>query len=85
MISLGVVDLGVVVIFLIAASILVKEKMYGFFYAAVFIFAILLVEQGLHFAARLAEKYVVMAKGAVVISGKSDELSAEKVKQYLTV
>src|ERR1043165_8327671 len=29
-------------------------------------FAILLVEQGLHFAARLAEKYVVMAKGAVV-------------------
>ena len=33
-------------------------------------FAILLVEQGLHFAARLAEKYVVMAKGAVVVSGK---------------
>ena len=40
-------------------------------------FAILLVEQGLHFAARLAEKYVVMAKGAVVVSGKSNELSAE--------
>ena len=32
-------------------------------------FAILLVEQGLHFAARLAEKYVVMAKGAVVAAG----------------
>ena len=48
-------------------------------------FAILLVEQGLHFAARLAEKYVVMARGAVVISGKSTELSAEQVKQYLTV
>ncbi|TKB79642.1 MAG: urea ABC transporter ATP-binding subunit UrtE [Nitrospira sp.] len=48
-------------------------------------FAILLVEQGLHFAARLAEKYVVMAKGAVVASGKSDELSAEMVKQHLTV
>ena len=48
-------------------------------------FAILLVEQGLHFAARLAEKYVVMAKGAVVVSGKSDELSAEMVKQHLTV
>ena len=45
MISLGVVDLGVVVIFLIAASILVKEKMYGFFYAAVFVFIILLVER----------------------------------------
>jgi urea transport system ATP-binding protein len=48
-------------------------------------FAILLVEQGLHFAARLAELYVLMAKGAVVAAGKSDELSAEMVKQYLTV
>lgn len=48
-------------------------------------FAILLVEQGLHFAARLAEKYVVMAKGAVVASGKCDELSAEMVRQHLTV
>ncbi len=48
-------------------------------------FAILLVEQGLHFAARLAEKYVVMAKGAVVAAGRSDELSAEMVKQHLTV
>jgi urea transport system ATP-binding protein len=48
-------------------------------------FAILLVEQGLHFAARLAEKYVVMAKGAVVAAGRSEELSAEMVKQHLTV
>jgi urea transport system ATP-binding protein len=48
-------------------------------------FAILLVEQGLHVAARLAEKYVVMAKGAVVVSGKSDELSVEMVKKHLTV
>lgn len=48
-------------------------------------FAILLVEQGLHFAARLAEKYVVMAKGSVVAAGKSDELSAELVRQHLTV
>jgi urea transport system ATP-binding protein len=48
-------------------------------------FAILLVEQGLHFAARLAEKYVVMAKGTVVAAGKSDELSAEMVRQHLTV
>lgn len=47
-------------------------------------FAILLVEQGLHFAARLAEKYVVMAKG-VVVAGKSDELSADMVKKHLTV
>jgi len=48
-------------------------------------FGILLVEQGLHFAARLAEKYVVMAKGAVVVSGKSNELSSDMVKQHLTV
>ena len=43
-------------------------------------FAILLVERGLHVAARLAEKYVVMAKGAVV-AGKSDELSVNMVKK----
>ena len=48
-------------------------------------FAILLVEQGLHFAARLAEQYVVMAKGAVVAAGKSDQLNAEMVRQHLTV
>ena len=46
-------------------------------------FAILLVEHGLHFAARLAEKYVVMAKG--VAAGKSYELIADMVKQHLTV
>ncbi len=48
-------------------------------------FAILLVEQGLHFAARLAEKYVVMAKGTVMVQGKSTELNADMVRQYLTV
>jgi urea transport system ATP-binding protein len=48
-------------------------------------FAILLVEQGLHFAARLAEKYVVMAKGAVMAHGKSTELNADMVRQHLTV
>lgn len=48
-------------------------------------FAILLVEQGLHFAARLAEKYVVMAKGAVMAQGKSTELNAEMVRHHLTV
>jgi len=48
-------------------------------------FAILLVEQGLHFAARLAEKYVVMAKGAVMAQGLSEELNADMVKQHLTV
>ena len=48
-------------------------------------FAIVLVEQGLHFAARLADRYVVMAKGTVVAAGKTSELSAEEVRQHLTV
>jgi urea transport system ATP-binding protein len=48
-------------------------------------FAILLVEQGLHFAARLADSYVVMAKGAVVAAGRAGELSHEQVKQHLVV
>lgn len=48
-------------------------------------FAILLVEQGLHFAARLADSYVIMAKGAVVATGKTSELSAEQVRQHLVV
>jgi len=48
-------------------------------------FAILLVEQYMEFAARLADSYVIMAKGAVVASGKASELSAEQVKQHLVV
>jgi urea transport system ATP-binding protein len=48
-------------------------------------FAIVLVEQGLHFAARLADSYVVMAKGAVVATGRAGELTHEQVKQHLIV
>ncbi len=48
-------------------------------------FAILLVEQGLHFAARLADAYVIMAKGAVVAAGRTNELSADEVKRHLVV
>lgn len=48
-------------------------------------FAILLVEQGLHFAARLADAYVIMAKGAIVAAGKTSALSAEEVKRHLVV
>lgn len=48
-------------------------------------FSIVLVEQGLHFAARLADAYVIMAKGTVVASGKAAEISHELVKQHLTV
>lgn len=48
-------------------------------------FAIVLVEQGLHFAARLADSYVVMAKGAVVAVGRANELTHEQVRQHLIV
>ncbi len=48
-------------------------------------FAIVLVEQGLHFAARLADRYVVMSKGTVVAAGRADELTHEQVKQHLVV
>jgi urea transport system ATP-binding protein len=48
-------------------------------------FAILLVEQGIQFAARLADVYVIMAKGTVVATGNTSELSAEQVKQHLVV
>lgn len=48
-------------------------------------FAILLVEQYMEFAARLADTYVIMAKGAVVASGRAAELSEEQVKRHLVV
>jgi urea transport system ATP-binding protein len=48
-------------------------------------FAILLVEQYMEFAARVADSFVIMSKGAVVASGKASELSEEQVKQYLIV
>jgi urea transport system ATP-binding protein len=48
-------------------------------------FAILLVEQYMEFAARLADRYVIMAKGTVVASGETSELSEEQVKQHLVV
>ncbi|MGH7206377.1 MAG: urea ABC transporter ATP-binding subunit UrtE [Nitrospiraceae bacterium] len=48
-------------------------------------FAILLVEQYMEFAARLADTYVIMAKGVVVAAGKTSELSQEQVRQHLVV
>jgi urea transport system ATP-binding protein len=47
--------------------------------------AILLVEQYLDFAERLADKYVIMAKGAVVSAGSTGELRVEMVRQHLAV
>ena len=47
--------------------------------------AVLLVEQYLDFAERLADKYVIMAKGAVVASGSTGDLRVEMVRQHLAV
>ncbi len=45
--------------------------------------AVLLVEQYLEFALKLADRYYVMEKGAIVMSGKAAEIDKEAVKPYL--
>jgi urea transport system ATP-binding protein len=47
--------------------------------------AVLLVEQYVDFAQRLADEYVVMAKGAVVARGDTRELSADTLRHHLSV
>ncbi|MBI3330009.1 MAG: urea ABC transporter ATP-binding subunit UrtE [Nitrospinae bacterium] len=47
--------------------------------------SILLVEQYLEFAWRLADAYSIMEKGAIVAEGKTAELTEEVVKRHLTV
>jgi urea transport system ATP-binding protein len=47
--------------------------------------AVLLVEQYLDFAERLADAYVIMAKGSVVAAGATRDLRPEQVKQHLAV
>jgi urea transport system ATP-binding protein len=47
--------------------------------------AVLLVEQYLDFAERLADAYVVMAKGSVVATGAARDLKAETLRQHLAV
>ena len=47
--------------------------------------AVLLVEQYLDFAERLADAYVIMAKGAVVAGGPTAELRLETVRHHLAV
>ena len=47
--------------------------------------AVLLVEQYLDFAERLADRYVIMAKGAVVAAGATESLRLEAVKQHLAI
>jgi urea transport system ATP-binding protein len=47
--------------------------------------AVLLVEQYLDFAERLADAYVIMAKGAVVAGGPITQLRLESVRHHLAV
>jgi urea transport system ATP-binding protein len=47
--------------------------------------AVLLVEQYLDFAERLADAYVIMAKGAVVAAGPTARLRLETVRHHLAV
>jgi urea transport system ATP-binding protein len=47
--------------------------------------AVLLVEQYLDFAERLADAYVIMAKGAVVAAGPITQLRLESVRHHLAV
>jgi urea transport system ATP-binding protein len=47
--------------------------------------AVLLVEQYLEFAWRLAGSYAIMRKGAIVASGATADLREEAVRQHLTV
>jgi urea transport system ATP-binding protein len=47
--------------------------------------AILLVEQYLEFAWRMADSYAIMRKGTIVSRGTTSELRHEAVKQHLTI
>jgi len=47
--------------------------------------AVLLVEQYVDFAERLADSYVIMAKGAVVARGNTRELDVQAVRHHLAV
>ncbi len=48
-------------------------------------FAILLVEQYFEFAARLADTFALMEKGAVVASGPAADITEEHIKRHLIV
>jgi urea transport system ATP-binding protein len=47
--------------------------------------AVLLVEQYLEFAWRLADSYAIMRKGAIVASGATADLRQDAVREHLTV
>ena len=47
--------------------------------------AIVLVEQYFEFAQALADRYVVMERGEVVLSGQARDMVEDDVRRYLTV
>ena len=47
--------------------------------------AILLVEQYFDFARELADEYVVMDRGEVVLTGSEKEVQPHEVRRWLTV
>ena len=47
--------------------------------------AIILVEQYFDFACELADRFAVLDRGQVVVSGTKDEMMGENVRRYLTV
>ncbi|MDG2195868.1 MAG: ABC transporter ATP-binding protein, partial [SAR324 cluster bacterium] len=47
--------------------------------------AILLVEQYFDFARELADEYVVMGRGEVVLAGSEKEVQPHEVRRWLTV
>ena len=47
--------------------------------------AIVVVEQYLDFAREIADRFVVMDRGEVVLAGGKDDLREDDVRRYLTV
>lgn len=46
---------------------------------------IVIVEQNLKFALRIAEKFIVIQKGEIVAQGKTEELTQDIINKYLTI
>ena len=47
--------------------------------------AIVLVEQYFEFARDLADSFIVMERGGVVLSGQRSDMVEEDVRRYLTI
>ena len=47
--------------------------------------SVVVVEQNLKFAKRIAERFLIMQKGQIVCQGKMEELTDEVSKKYLSV